>query len=209
MNMNISIFGLPYIESAFILSTIGGGVVYLMTWLALSGRDIAKSQIGSVVMAGILLSPWWSAVAGAVLGHFMMVMLIDILKKKRASALPPLFMTIALAGHLVVSLQMQRSAQSEIDSIKLASIQENWKTIQEKNESGDYVYRHFKDCSDAEVTCINSTLQMAEREKGKEFSQLVKTEIENYLKEPKLSSEASEKIKRITSKFQPLVVASK
>jgi hypothetical protein len=135
-------------------------------------------------------------------------MLIDILKKKRASTLPPIFMAIALAGQLVVGIQMQRNAQSEIDSIKLASIEQNWKTIQEKSESGDYVYRHFKDCSDAEVTCINSTLQMAEREKGKEFSQLVKMEIDNYLKEPKLSSEASEKIRRITSKFQPLVVAS-
>lgn len=117
MNSYLSIFGLPYIESAFVLSVIAGAALYLLTWFVTPKKKTARVQIAGPILAMLLLHPWWSAFAGALLGHFLMVMLIDKILKKQPYKPASVIMTIALLFQVLTSGITTSNAQKEINAI--------------------------------------------------------------------------------------------
>lgn len=179
---------MPNFIYVFLISIASGAAIYLLTRVAIGDR--ADHLPGGAVAMALVLSPWWAALSGAVLGHIFAVMAMRAWKK---SEQPKYLVAIALftfAGYLCGSIYTFTSAINESSKIALTAETQAWESFGEGGITKEFVVQHYRPCVEARLytlrsvtsknspsVCLSLVVTLAAATKGRAFANEVQVAI--------------------------------
>lgn len=124
---------MPNFIYTFLVSLGAGAVIYLLTRTAI-GKSADHLPGGAIAMV-YLLSPWWAALSGAVIGHIAAVLAMRFWSNKPRPRNLVSIGLVTLAGYLCASLYTSNVAINEAGKIAQTATEQAWSDFGKEGES--------------------------------------------------------------------------
>lgn len=190
---------------------IGAGlavIIYLATRFVLGDR--ADHLIGGAAPIAFFVSPWWAALAGAVLGHVLAVIVMRKLLKQQSPRYLANFGLIVLALYSGYGMYNFNSVTSQVKDVISDSSNKSWAIFASGGEANRFVFENFRPCVEAKSftllsvnakhapsVCRSSAVSLAATTRGSEFGQAVDAAIVSWNSTKSIDSGAKAKIQKL------------
>ena len=186
---------MPNMLFALLVGAGSGLVVYGLTRFALGSR--ADNLIGGAIPIALFVPPGWAALAGALLGHILGVVLVRLFQKKNIPRHIAGLALVVTAAYWVSVLYTFNSTLHEAASIAQSSYNQTWQEFALQGQASRFVADNYRPCIDATSrtilainakhdpsVCRSSAVTLAASTYGQQFAMEVDSSITKWNQRP-------------------------